>query len=62
MTMTRRRFVDSHVHVWHTHEHAWYKFPQPQGFGLGMQRPFPERYLWEDYLRMLRRRGVARRI
>jgi hypothetical protein len=26
---SRRRFVDSHLHLWDTRQHPWYKFPQP---------------------------------
>jgi L-fuconolactonase len=49
----RRRFVDSHVHLWDTHQNHWYKFPGPgdDRFGLGLKKPFPERFLWPDYLK-----------
>ena len=49
--MTRRRFVDSHLHLWDTRQNPWYKFPQPSDdrFGLGLKKPFPERFLWSDY-------------
>jgi predicted TIM-barrel fold metal-dependent hydrolase len=51
--MSRRRFVDAHVHLWDVHRHPWYDFPQPgkdDHFGLGLKRPFPESFLWDDYL------------
>jgi predicted TIM-barrel fold metal-dependent hydrolase len=49
--MMRRRFVDSHLHLWDTRRNPWYRFPQPgdDSFGLGLKKPFPERYLWADY-------------
>lgn len=52
VSIGRRRFVDSHVHLWDTRQHDWYRFPRPgaDSFGLGLRKPFPERYLWEDYL------------
>lgn len=51
VTIARRRFVDSHVHLWDASRHDWYRFPQPgdDTFGLGLQKPLPERYLWADY-------------
>ena len=47
----KRRFVDSHAHLWDAHRYPWYKFPQPgdDSFGLGLKKPFPERYLWNAY-------------
>jgi L-fuconolactonase len=55
VTRTRRRFVDCHLHLWDTHQHRWYRFPQPgdDSFGLGLKKPFPERYLWVDYLKSI---------
>jgi L-fuconolactonase len=52
VTTPRRRFVDSHLHLWNTRQNPWYRFPRPgdDGFGLGLKRPFPERFLWPDYL------------
>jgi L-fuconolactonase len=52
VTRPRRRFVDSHVHLWDTRLNHWYRFPQPgdDSFGLALERPFPERFLWSDYL------------
>src|SRR5262249_53112047 len=49
--VSKRRFVDSHVHLWNTHENGWYVFPQPgdDSFGLGLTKPFPDTYLWDDY-------------
>ena len=48
---TKRRFVDSHAHLWDAQRYPWYKFPQPgeAAFGLGLTKPFPERYLWDAY-------------
>jgi L-fuconolactonase len=48
---TKRRFVDSHAHLWDAHRYPWYQFPQPgeDAFGLGLKKPFPERYLWDAY-------------
>ncbi len=50
-TRGRRRFVDSHLHLWDARQHPWYKFPVPgdDTYGLGLTRPFPETYLWSDY-------------
>jgi L-fuconolactonase len=47
----RRRFVDSHAHLWDASRYPWYRFPQPgdDSFGLGLKKAFPERYLWEAY-------------
>jgi L-fuconolactonase len=52
VTPRRRRFVDSHLHLWDAREHPWYSFPQPgdDSFGLGLTKSFPDRYLWHDYL------------
>ena len=51
VTKPRRRFVDSHVHLWDTRQNHWYRFPQPgdDSFGLGLKEPLPERFLWSDY-------------
>ena len=51
----KRPFVDSHVHLWDARLHAWYKFPRPgdDSFGLALKKPFPERYLWDDYCKSL---------
>ena len=50
---SRRRFVDSHLHLWDTRQHPWYKFPKPgdDSFGLGLSKPFPQSYLWQEYLK-----------
>ena len=47
----KRIFVDSHAHLWDARRYPWYKFPQPgdDTFGLGLKKPFPERYLWDAY-------------
>lgn len=52
MTLPRRAFVDSHVHLWDVAANPWYSFPQPgpNDFGLGLKAPFPDRFLWPDYL------------
>ena len=54
MSGKRRRFVDAHVHLWDAAANPWYNFPQPSdegdGFGLGLKRPFPDRYMWDDHL------------
>ncbi|PXA86620.1 hypothetical protein DMC47_34190 [Nostoc sp. 3335mG] len=52
MADPRRRFVDSHVHLWDEHGNPWYRFPRPgeAGFGEGLKEPFPTLYLWNDYL------------
>lgn len=51
MAVTRRRFVDSHLHLWDELRHPWYRFPRPgeAGFGEGLRAPFPSLYLWDDY-------------
>jgi L-fuconolactonase len=51
----KRRFVDSHAHLWDASRYPWYKFPQPgdDSFGLGLKKPFPERYSWSDYRKSL---------
>jgi predicted TIM-barrel fold metal-dependent hydrolase len=51
--VSRRRFVDSHVHLWDTRVNGWYVFPVPgdDSFGLGLKEPFPDTYLWDDFKR-----------
>lgn len=48
---SKRRFVDTHVHLWDVVSNPWYRFPVPgpDDFGLGLKAPFPEVYLWDDY-------------
>lgn len=51
--MARRRFVDAHVHLWDlTVNPSWYQFPQPgpNDYGMGLREPFPDVFLWQDYL------------
>jgi L-fuconolactonase len=47
----RRRFLDSHAHLWDARRHPWYTFPRPgnDSLGLGLKTAFPERYLWDSY-------------
>jgi L-fuconolactonase len=47
----RRRFVDSHAHLWDARRHPWYSFPRPgnDSLGLGLKNAFPECYLWDSY-------------
>jgi L-fuconolactonase len=50
--VTRRRFIDTHVHLWDVHKHPWYRgFPQKGAEVLGwtMTAPWQEQFLWEDY-------------
>lgn len=52
MAGKKRRFVDAHVHLWDLDHNNWYQFPQPgpNDFGLGLKEPFPDVFLWDDYL------------
>lgn len=51
----RRRFIDSHVHLWDVHLHPdWYRsFPKAGDTVLGFEmiRPWQEQFLWEAYSR-----------
>jgi L-fuconolactonase len=50
--MKRRRFVDSHVHLWDVHLHPRYKrFPKAGDTVLGFTfaAPWREQFLWDEY-------------
>lgn len=49
----RRKFVDSHLHLWDLTANPWYAFPQPgpDDFGLGLTEPFPDVFGWDEYAR-----------
>jgi L-fuconolactonase len=51
VTAVKRRFVDPHMHLWDVGANPWYRFPVPgNDFGLGLQQPFPDTYVLNDYL------------
>ena len=63
MSKARLRFVDSHMHLWDAGANGWYGFPVPGndfGMNLGMPKPFPNRFLMDNYLDALSAVDVAK--
>jgi L-fuconolactonase len=51
----KRRFVDSHVHLWDPLNKEWYRFPKPgdDSYGLGDVSRWPMTFRLQDYRRAL---------
>lgn len=54
MSNGKRRFVDPHMHLWDLETNPWYHFPVPgNDYGFGLKEPFPDRYVFDDYMASL---------